>query len=112
LLTGGPGEDGLACEIEAGVPAELRGAISHLTRAHILESAAALSLARACVGNDTAAVNLSVACNRPACVVLGARKLIDHDPLVHMLTAPRLSDITVADVLALIRRTEEADGAA
>jgi heptosyltransferase-2 len=112
LLAGGPGEDGLACEIEAGVPAELRGAIAHLTRAHILESAAALSLARACVGNDTAAVNLSVACNRPACVVLGARKLIDHDPLVHMLTAPRLSDITVADVLALIRRTEEADGAA
>jgi heptosyltransferase-2 len=112
LLAGGPGEDGLACEIEAGVPAELRGAIAHLTRAHILESAAALSLAQACVGNDTGAVNLSVACNRPAYVVLGARKFIDHDPLVHMLTAPKLSDITVADVLALIRRTEEADGAA
>ncbi|MDR0352113.1 MAG: hypothetical protein LBI02_01725, partial [Opitutaceae bacterium] len=103
LLTGGPGEDGLACEIEAGVPEGLRGAIAHLTRARILESAAALSLARACVGNDTGAVNIAAACGRPAYVVLGARKLIDHDPLVHMLTAPRLADITVAEVLALIR---------
>ncbi|MDR2675405.1 MAG: glycosyltransferase family 9 protein [Opitutaceae bacterium] len=112
LLAGGPAEDGLACEIEAGVPAELRGAIAHLTKAHILESVAALSLARACIGNDTGAVNLSAACNRPAYVVLGARKLIDHDPLVHMLTAPRLSDITVADVLGLIRRTEAAEAGA
>ncbi|MDR0902380.1 MAG: hypothetical protein LBM92_06390 [Opitutaceae bacterium] len=108
LLTGGPMEDGLAREIEAGVPAELRGAVTHLTRAPIMESAAALSLAQACVGNDTAAVNLSAACNRPAYVVLGARKLIDHDPLIHMLTAPRLADISVADVLALIRKNEAA----
>jgi heptosyltransferase-2 len=108
LLTGGPKEDELACEIEAGVPAALRGAVTHLTRAPILESAAALSLAQACIGNDTGAVNLSVACNRPAYVVLGARKLIDHDPLVQMLTAPKLSDITVADVLERVRKTEEA----
>ncbi|MDF9827083.1 heptosyltransferase-2 [Ereboglobus sp. PH5-10] len=106
LLSGGPNEDAFARAIIEAVPETLRGNIMQLTHAPILESAAALSLARACIGNDTGAVNMAAACGRPAIVVLGARKRIDHDPLVRMLTAPTVADISVADVLAQMEKLE------
>ncbi len=103
LLLGGPNEADFAREIEEGVPENLRRGIASLTNATILESAAALSLARACVGNDTAAPNIAAACGRPAYVILGPRQLINHDPLIHLFIAPKLSDVLVETVLAHIQ---------
>lgn len=102
LLSGGPKEESLARAIEAAVPEDFRSGITHLTNSPILESAAALGMARACVGNDTGAANIAAACNRPVFVVIGSRKLIDHDPLVHFLTAPKVADISVPDVFQLM----------
>lgn len=99
LLVGGPNEEPIAKRIEALVPAARRPALARLTDAPILGSAAALSIADAEIGNDTGVSNMAAACNVPAHVLLGPRPLLDHDPLMHMIRAPRLSDITVADVL-------------
>lgn len=106
LLSGGPNETALAREIVGAVPEPLRKNILPLTQAPVLESAAALGLAQACVGNDTGSANMAAARGRPVIVILGARKRLDHDPLVRMLTAPKVTDITVSEVLAQIDELE------
>lgn len=99
LLVGGPGEEKLALEIEKSIPSALRHNIGHFTQEHILDSAAAIKISLACIGNDTGAINMSAACDRPAFVLLGDRQPIDHDPLLHILAAPTLDIISVDDVM-------------
>jgi heptosyltransferase-2 len=99
LLLGGPGEHELAQRIVDGVAAASRHAIRAQTRGAMTDTIAALWLSDACVGNDTGVTNLAVACDKPAFALLGARPLLDLDPLMQMLQAPRLADIDAASVL-------------
>jgi len=102
LLLGGPAETHMARSIENAIPAAQRRSITSLTQGTLLETAAALSLARLCVGNDTGATHLAAACGRPAYMVLRPPNLFDHDPLLHLITAPSLDAISTDCVLARI----------
>lgn len=105
LLLGGPGESELAGQIIERVTPDRRQAIAALTRESMRNTVAALWLCDACVGNDTGATNLAVACDRPAYVLLGPRPLIDVDPLMTMLQAPTLAAIDTATVLRRLAET-------
>jgi heptosyltransferase-2 len=65
------------------------------------ETVAAMSLAQACVGNDTGATNIAAAMGTPTFVLLGPRPPLAHDPeTMRLLQAASLSDIQPADVAA------------
>jgi len=103
LLLGGPAEGQLAKDIQARVDPSLRGRVATMTDSTVAESVAALSLVRSCIGNDTGAVQFAAAVGTHAFVVLGPRPPLEHDPEhVHMLQAPRLADISAADVEARV----------
>ncbi|CAN5920094.1 glycosyltransferase family 9 protein [soil metagenome] len=99
LLLGGPAEDDVAREIVEQMPAGLRHAVRVQTRGSITDTVAALWLSDACVGNDTGVTNLAVACDKPTFALLGPRPLLDLDPLMTMIRAPRLTDIDCAAVV-------------
>ncbi len=104
MLLGGPGEVELAREIEALVPEKVRHAMTIVTDAPVLGSAAALQVADFCVGNDTGMTNVAAAVGRPSFVIIGSRPTLDQDPVnMHNVTAEKLSDITVERVLGLLR---------
>lgn len=103
VLIGGPAEREIAKQIEAQIPQSMRGSFGVLTDATVLGSTAALSIADACVGNDTGMVNVTAAVQRDSFVIIGARPTLDHDPLMHMITAPKLSDISVDRVFNILR---------
>ena len=105
MLLGGPGEVALAHEIEALIPDKARHALTIVTDAPVLGSAAALQVADFCVGNDTGMVNVAAAVGRPSFVIIGSRPTLDQDPQnMRNVTAARLSDITVERVLDLLRK--------
>lgn len=95
LMLGGRGEAKLAQAIIEAVPAELRSEIRARTDQSILETLALLHRSDACVGNDTGVTNMAVACGRPTFVLLGARPLLDLDPLMTMIRAASLDEIDV-----------------
>jgi heptosyltransferase-2 len=99
LLLGGPAETALAAEIAAGVPASQRSALMAITQRSVSDSVAALDLCDAGIGNDTGISNMAAAVGKPSYVLLGPRPLLDHDPLMRLLRAPRLDDISVDSVL-------------
>lgn len=104
MLLGGPGEVALAQEIEALIPEKVRHALTIVTDAPVLGSAAALQVADFCVGNDTGMTNVAAAVGRPSFVIIGSRPTLDQDPVnMHNVTAEKLSDITVERVLDLLR---------
>ncbi len=104
MLLGGPGEVALAQEIEALIPEKVRHALTVVTDAPVLGSAAALQVADFCVGNDTGMTNVAAAVGRPSFVIIGSRPTLDQDPVnMHNVTAEKLSDITVERVLDLLR---------
>jgi heptosyltransferase II len=99
LLLGGPAEAGLAQAILARIDTGLRANVAAMTDASVADSVAALSLAQACVGNDTGAVNIAAAVGTPTFVVLGPRPPLAHDPqTMRLLQAPSLQDIRAPDV--------------
>jgi len=102
LLIGGPAETPMARAIENAIPPAQRTSIASLTQGTVLETASALSLASLCIGNDTGGTLLAAACNCPAYIVLGPRQILDHDPGLRLVTAPRLDSITAARVFALV----------
>lgn len=105
MLLGGPGEVALAREIEALIPEKVRHALTVVTDAPVLGSAAALQVADFCVGNDTGMTNVAAAVGRPSFVIIGSRPTLDQDPVnMHNVTAEKLSDITVERVLDLLRK--------
>lgn len=105
MLLGGPGEVELAREIEALIPEKVRHALTIVTDAPVLGSAAALQVADFCVGNDTGMTNVAAAVGRPSFVIIGSRPTLDQDPVnMHNVTAEKLSDITVERVLDLLRK--------
>ncbi|MBH2015128.1 MAG: glycosyltransferase family 9 protein [Burkholderiales bacterium] len=109
MLLGGPAEVQLAKDIEALIPEKARHALTLVTDAPVLGSAAALQVADFCVGNDTGMVNVGAAVGRPSFVVIGSRPTLDQDPVnMHNVTAAKLSDITVERVLNLLRDARRA----
>ncbi|MDR2981739.1 MAG: hypothetical protein LBV12_05780 [Puniceicoccales bacterium] len=109
ILSGGPGEESLAAEIMALVPEEEHKAITAFTRGTILESATLLSIADACIGNDTGIVNVAAACERPSYVLIGSRPILNQDPLLVMIRAKTLTEISVGDVMKTLE-TSNAPG--
>lgn len=103
LLLGGPGERQLTQDILSLIPAPEASSVLEVTDVPALGSAAALRVVDVCVGNDTGMVNVAAAVERPTYVIIGPRPTLDHDPLMHMITAPKLSDISVDRVFALLR---------
>ena len=105
MLLGGPAEVQIAKDIEALIPDKARHALTLVTDAPVLGSAAALQAADFCVGNDTGMVNVAAAVGRePISTKLG-RPTLDQDPVnMRNVTAAKLSDITVERVLDLLRK--------
>jgi heptosyltransferase-2 len=100
VILGGPGEAALAHTIEQSVDPASRVAVRVMVRNTVLQSAATLALADACIGNDTGMTNLAAALGRPSIVLLGNRPLLDHDPLMIMVKAARLTDVEPEHVLS------------
>lgn len=99
LLLGGAAEADLAQAVLARIEPALRERVGVMTDGSVADSIAAVSLAQSCIGNDTGAIQFAAGVCRPAFVVLGPRPPLEHDPEhVHMLQAPRLADISAADV--------------
>jgi heptosyltransferase-2 len=99
LLIGGPAEGAMGQAIVQRIDAELRPRVLPVTDGTVAETVAAMSLMRTCLGNDTGGANIAAAVGTPTWVILGPRPPLDHDPdTLHMLTAPRLSDILPTDV--------------
>jgi heptosyltransferase II len=99
LLLGGPAERALAEAIAAGIDPASRQRVAILTDGSVADSVAAVSLAQSCIGNDTGAIQFAAAVGTHAFVVLGPRPPLEHDPEhVHLLQAPRLADISAAEV--------------
>ncbi|MDY0745506.1 glycosyltransferase family 9 protein [Paucibacter sp. R3-3] len=103
LLVGGPSETALAQAITAGIASELRPQVLSLTDAPVADTVAAMSLMRACIGNDTGATNIAAAVGTPAWVLMGARPPLMHDPSrMKMLEGASLADISPAAVEAQV----------
>lgn len=105
LLLGGSAEVTLAQKIESLIPKALHHAVTTITDAHVLGSAAALQVADFCVGNDTGMTNVAAAVGRPSFVLIGSRPTLAHDPVnLHNVTAAKLSDITVEHMFDLLQK--------
>ncbi len=112
LLLGGPAEAEVAREILDRLDPALRARVQAVTDGSVAETVAALSLASACIGNDTGAANIAAAVGTPTWVVLGPRPPLDHDPqTMTLLRAPRLEDIAPDEVARLVRARPTAAGA-
>ena len=103
LLVGGPSETALAQAITAGIAPGLRPQVLSLTESPVSDTVAAMSLVRACIGNDTGATNIAAAVGTPAWVLMGARPPLMHDPdRLKMLQGASLADISPAEVEARV----------
>lgn len=103
VLLGGPAEVQIAKDIAAQVPKADHHALSIITDAPVLGSAAALRLADVCVGNDTGMINVAAAVGTNSYVLIGPRGTLNQDPeLMHNVRAAKLADITVDRVMDLI----------
>jgi len=99
LILGGPAEQALAQSILRQVEPAWRARVTAITDGTVAETVAAMSLAQACVGNDTGATNIAAATGTPTFVLLGPRPVLDHDPAtLHMLQAASLRELQPADV--------------
>lgn len=103
LLVGGPREKELAERIIGLIAEPLHARILALTDAPVMASAAALALTDACLGNDTGMTFMAAAVGRPSYVLLGNRPPLDHDPLLHMIAASSLADISPQRVARLLQ---------
>lgn len=102
LIVGGPAEAALANEVCDHLPASLRSAAMSFTDGTVLDSAAALSIADVCIGNDTGMVHVAAAAGTPSYILLGPRPRMDHDSKMHMIEGPTLVSIRPEQVLAAI----------
>ena len=100
LLLGGPAERELAAAILEAVAPALRSRVVASTQPSVQLSAALLRHCQFCVGNDTSALNMAAANDVPTLGLFGASPPLTHDPLMHALTAPGMSAITLEAVLA------------
>lgn len=106
VLLGGPAEVQIAKDIFDKVPQSDHHALSIITDAPVLGSAAALKLTDVCIGNDTGMINVAAAVGTQSYVLIGPRGTLNQDPeLMHNVRAKKLSDITVNQVIELVSKT-------
>jgi heptosyltransferase-2 len=70
----------------------------------VLDSAAVVSQCTACIGNDTGMVHVAAACEVPTVLILGHRRLPCHDPAIHSLIAPSVSQVSLNDAFEAVSR--------
>ena len=99
VLLGGPAEADSGHRIIGRVPPGLRASIHMLAQPSIMVTAGALRNCDYCVGNDTGALNLAVACDRPSLGLFGATPPALEDPLLHGVRGDGMAAITVGMVL-------------
>jgi heptosyltransferase-2 len=64
----------------------------------VMKSAAILAACDFTIGNDTGVLNLSVACDVPALGLFGSTLPLQHDPLMHSISASSMEAISVEQV--------------
>jgi heptosyltransferase-2 len=74
-----------------------------LCQQSILTSAAAIKTCDVTVGNDTAVLNLSAACDVPALGLFGHTVPLRHDPMLHGLEEQGMNSISVDSVFQKIK---------
>ncbi len=101
FLLGGPGEHDVAQQIinHAKHPKNIRP----VTDKTIRQTAGLLRSISFTIGNDTGALNLSVANNAPAIGLFGATLPLKHDPILYGLRAGSMEEINVDDVFNLLK---------
>lgn len=102
VILGGKSEAPLCDSIQVALLAIAPTRVLSVTDASILGSAAIAQRSVACIGNDTGMVNIAAAVARPTFIALGHRPMVDHDPLIHALTAPSLAEVTVQGMLSAL----------
>lgn len=73
----------------------------------VMKSAAVLASCDFTVGNDTGALNLSVACDVPALGLFGSTLPLQHDPLLHGISAASMEAIGVKQVFEHLARLRQ-----
>ena len=109
ILTGGPRERIVAERIITSAKLSLDEAsrVVCLTDASVLQTAGVLRTVQIAVGNDTGALNLAAANDRPCICTLGKRPLLLHDPLITCIADKEIGEITVREVLGRIEAVIE-----
>jgi len=74
-------------------------AVRVMCQPSVLRSAAALKTCDFCIGNDTGALNVAVACDVPALGLFGTTCPLTHDPLLHVLHGQGMAEISVEAVV-------------
>jgi heptosyltransferase II len=98
VFVGGPAESDHAHAVytaENGLP---NGSFRIVCQASVMKTAAVLKTCDFTVGNDTGALNLSVACNVPALGLFGKTLPLSHDDLLHGITRDSMDKISVDEV--------------
>jgi heptosyltransferase-2 len=103
ILLGGPGEAALAAEILGRLPYTLAARVRSFAQPSIQLTAGLLQQCRLCVGNDTGALNLSVAVETPALGLFGATPPLRHDPRLSGLEGRGMEGIHPNAVLDALR---------
>ncbi len=101
FLLGGPGEHIVAQQMVNF--AKHQDNIQIVTDKTIRQTAGLLRSCAFCIGNDTGALNLSVANNTPALGLFGATLPLKHDPILYGLQASSMAEITVNDVFNYLK---------
>ncbi|WP_229724090.1 glycosyltransferase family 9 protein [Oxalicibacterium solurbis] len=100
LILGGPAEREAAEAVYACDPILLAaGTTRVMCQPSVLRSAAALQVCDFCVGNDTGMLNVAVAVNVPSLGLFGPTLPLQHDPLLHGISAPDMENISMQMVL-------------
>ncbi len=96
FLLGGPGEHIIAKQVVNFANAQDN--IQIVTDKTIRQTAGLLRSCSFCIGNDTGALNLSVANNTPAIGLFGATLPLKHDPILYGIQASSIEEIAVDNV--------------
>ena len=97
-LLGGKMDSEMAVSIKESLPAELQAQVEVITDVPILESAAVMRVADACIGNDTGLCQIAAACDCLCYIIMGPRQRLDHDPLQRFITSDQLLNITTSQI--------------
>lgn len=103
ILIGGKMDTEMALNIRQSLPFSLQNQLEVVTDVPILESAAMIQLANACIGNDTGLSQIAAACDCLCYVILGARQKLDHDPLQRFIESDQLLNITTTQVIEFLQ---------
>jgi heptosyltransferase-2 len=104
ICLGGRAEQQIIESLESRIAPDLRTNLRVLMPPSVLDSAAVVSQCTACIGNDTGMVHVAAACEVPTVLILGHRRLPCHDPAIHSLIAPSVSQVSLNDAFEAVSR--------